>query len=81
MAGRGPVRAQDCPAVPRCAAFYAAVTHPPRTNIAPLRPHRSSSHPSETPEDHAMLTDFLFVLGGLAAFAVAGLALHGADRL
>lgn len=36
--------------------------------------------PSE-PREHGMLSDIIFILGGLAVFLLAGLALRGADRL
>ena len=60
--------------------LYACVTHWPAFHIAALRhPRTCSCDPNQ--RGHGMLSDILFILGGLAVFLLAGLAVRGADRL
>ena len=60
--------------------LYACVTHWPAFHIAALRrPPACSCDPNQ--RGHGMLSDILFILGGLAVFLLAGLAVRGADRL
>ena len=37
--------------------------------------------PPDKLREHRMLSDIIFVCGGLAVFALAGLAVRGAERL
>lgn len=60
--------------------LYACITHWPAFHIAALRhPRTYSCDPNQ--RGHGMLSDILFILGGLAVFLLAGLAVRGADRL
>ncbi|SDX07118.1 hypothetical protein SAMN05444276_102940 [Paracoccus sanguinis] len=37
--------------------------------------------PPDKLREHRMLSDIIFICGGLAVFALAGLAVRGAERL
>ena len=59
--------------------LYARFTPRPRFHIDALRPLRPCS--GDLNQGSIMMPDILFLLGGLAVFLLAGLAVRAADRL